>query len=89
MKRRRLTQGYGYEHRQLRKAVAVKVAAGNVECWRCHCLISPFEKWELGHDDWNRSLYRGPEHRTCNRRAAGQKTQLLKKARRQVVSRSW
>jgi len=24
-------------------------------------------KWDLGHDDYDRSRYTGPEHRKCNR----------------------
>jgi hypothetical protein len=30
------------------------------------------EPWDLGHDDHDRSITRGPEHRDrCNRAAAG------------------
>lgn len=64
-------RGYGLAHKRLRATWARKVAVGNVDCWRCELRISPFEPWDLGHDDDDRALYRGPEHRACNRSTAG------------------
>jgi hypothetical protein len=43
------------------------VEAGNVICWRCGELIGADEPFDLGHDDQDRSQYRGPEHQGCNR----------------------
>jgi len=38
--------------------------AGEVfRCWRCGELIRPGQPWHLGHDDYDRTKYRGPEHR--------------------------
>lgn len=74
-------QGYGYEHKKLRARLAREVAAGISVCWRCGLPIHPNEPWDLGHDDVDRSIYRGPEHRACNRATAG------RKVRRQ--SRRW
>jgi hypothetical protein len=65
----RAERGYGPEHDRLRAAWAPYVEAGTVACWRCHTLIHPAEDWQLGHDDYDRSIYRGPEHALCNQRA--------------------
>src|SRR6266496_2308149 len=61
------SKGYGTGHQKLRKRWAIRVARGEVRCARCGGLISPFELWDLGHDDFDRTKYAGPEHRACNR----------------------
>lgn len=67
-------RGYDATHRALRRQWAPQVATGNVPCWRCGELIEPGERWDLGHDDTDRSKHRGPEHASrCNRSAAGRK----------------
>lgn len=65
--------GYGWSHQQERERWRPDVEAGLVDCWRCTKRIEPFEPWDLGHDDNDRSRYRGPEHRACNRGAAARK----------------
>jgi hypothetical protein len=66
-------RGYGHRHQQLRKRWAPIVAAGGVLCARCGQPILPGELWDLGHDDVDRRVYTGPEHRArCNRSAGGQ-----------------
>jgi hypothetical protein len=60
-------RGYGAEHRLLRKRLQALVATGEVACARCARLIFPGEPWDLGHDDYDRTVYAGPEHRRCNR----------------------
>lgn len=55
-------RGYGYKHQQLRKQIESKVRAGRATCWRCEQPIKPTQHWDLGHDDYDRSIYRGPEH---------------------------
>jgi hypothetical protein len=63
-------RGYGTAHKRLRKQWAQAVAVGNVLCTRCNTLILPGSPWDLGHDDGNRNVYTGPEHRACNRATA-------------------
>lgn len=60
-------RGYDEAHKRRRRAAARVVAAGNATCWRCGLPIDPSEPWDLGHDDADRSITRGPEHRACNR----------------------
>lgn len=71
----RQTRGYDNTHVQLRARWAPQVATGTIHCWRCRELITPDEPWDLGHDDHNRAITRGPEHANrCNRAAAGRKS---------------
>lgn len=60
-------RGYGTQHQRARAQWARQVATGTVRCWRCHELIDPALPWDLGHDDNDRGVYRGPEHPRCNR----------------------
>ena len=66
-------RGYGYAHHQKRAALAAAQAAGETfTCWRCgQPITGPFD---LGHDDTDRTIYRGPEHPACNRATASRKT---------------
>ena len=64
-------RGYGPEHRALRAQWAPLVATGNVKCWRCGDYIAAGAPFDLGHDDMDRSKYRGPEHVGRECRAGG------------------
>jgi hypothetical protein len=65
-------RGYGYTHQQQRRQWARTMARqGGAECARCGGWIDPDQPWDLGHHDWDRTVYVGPEHRLCNRRAGG------------------
>lgn len=59
--------GYGYPHQKLRAQVKRDVVdPGNGWCWRCGKWLDPALPWHLGHDDHDRTLYRGPECVKCN-----------------------
>jgi hypothetical protein len=85
------SRGYGKAHQRLRDEWKRKVDAGLVKCWRCGGLIIPGTPWDLGHDDADRTRYKGPEHRKCNRATnaagRGRKATLARAYRRQ--SREW
>ena len=69
----RREQGYGPGHRPLRRHYAERMAQGETfTCWRCGRPIDPND-WDLGHDDNDRSIYRGPECRPCNRATASRR----------------
>lgn len=71
-------RGYGTEHQRRRTSWAQRVATGTVKCWRCGERINAGDEWDLGHDDEDRTITRGPEHaRTCNRSAAGRRAHQL------------
>jgi hypothetical protein len=65
------SRGYGATHKRYRRAWAVAVEAGRVNCTRCGLRIEPGQPWDLGHSDENRRRYSGPEHAHCNRATAG------------------
>jgi len=75
-------RGYGWRHQQVRARWRRVVDAGWAVCAHCGGAIVPGEPWDLGHDDLDRSLYVGPEHRRCNRATAGRRV-------RRRVSRAW
>jgi hypothetical protein len=47
--------------------------------------------WVLGHDDWDRSIYLGPEHACCSTAAATRKRVAVRRATRplRLASRIW
>lgn len=70
---RRGTAVYGSDHQKLRKQWDEVVQRGEASCWRCGRWLPPGLPWHLGHDDYDRSVYRGPECPPCNLRAAAVK----------------
>jgi hypothetical protein len=64
-------RGYGWSHQKARAQMATLVNAGEAYCWRCGGWIDPTQPWDLGHDDHDRTIYRGPEHPACNRATNG------------------
>jgi hypothetical protein len=63
-------RGYGSRHRELREQWRPHVEEGKVICSRCKLPIRQGEPWDLGHDDHDRTKYKGPEHMDCNRGAS-------------------
>jgi hypothetical protein len=68
-------RGYGASHQAVRRRWEARVAGGGVRCARCGGFIVPGEPWDLGHDDSDRSLYAGAEHRRCNRATSAHRVQ--------------
>ena len=67
-------RGYTGTHRKLRNQLQRRMDLGELfDCWRCGEPIQPGEPFDLGHDDLDRSIWRGPEHRRCNRATSGRK----------------
>ena len=84
-------RGYGGEHKKLRAKLAKVVEAGDGFCVRCGRWVAPGELWHLGHDDFDRSRYRGIECTKCNVGAAN-KLRAKKSPRRDLprrTSREW
>jgi hypothetical protein len=80
-------RGYDAAHQRERRRVKKLVdAAGGAVCARCRGWISADEPWDLGHDDFDRSRYTGPEHRACNRATAGRHK---RRSVPRVASRVW
>lgn len=83
-------RGYGAAHQRERKRWEPIVKAGRASCWRCGRPIPPKGPWDLGHDDWDRTIYRGPECRPCNRGAGARKANLSRrKPPRTVTTLRW
>lgn len=72
----RQERGYGADHVRLRADYQRRMDAGEVfVCWRCAERGRPHDvdpdDWHLGHDDHDRSIYRGPECTTGNLATSG------------------
>ena len=82
-------RGYGWHHQRIRSGWAPLVAGGQVCCLRCGELIQPGTPWDLGHSDFDRSQYTGPEHRRCNRAAAARRTNELRRRKAEFRRAMW
>ena len=77
-------RGYGSKHQALRAAYQWRMDHGELfVCHRCGRVIKPTHFWDLDHTD-DRGGYRGPAHRSCNRRAG-----LMKAKRSAKPLRRW
>lgn len=74
-------RGYGHQHRVLRAQLQLVVDAGKAKCWRCGDEVPAGSHWHLGHDDDDRTIYRGIEHPECNLSAAGVKARTRDRLR--------
>jgi hypothetical protein len=67
-------RGYDNKHKRTRSSYELAVLQGRVTCWRCAEPILPTDEWDLGHDDNDRSITKGPEHANrCNRSTAAKR----------------
>jgi hypothetical protein len=82
-------RGYGKRHEAERRRWEPVVAAGRATCWRCKQWLDPTQPWDLGHDDHDRSRYRGPEHTHCNRSAGGKASGKARYGSGPYVQRTW
>jgi hypothetical protein len=78
-----MSSRYGTAHKRIRERAKERVDAGVAACARCGRLIRPGEPWDMGHDDFDRNQYSGPEHRRCNRSTYGRASRPLR------FSRDW
>jgi hypothetical protein len=86
-------RGYGAAHQRKRRVWARRIASGEqVNCARCGLPILTRMLWDLGHVDGSgKTLYSGPEHRSCNRRTERHGFKRPRRKRRvfRKVSRAW
>lgn len=68
------------EHRDARVRMRALVASGSAVCWRCSRPIAVDAKWHVGHNDVGDRIM-GPEHQSCNMRAAARKGARVANAR--------
>ncbi len=69
------------EHRAHQRQVRQLVEAGRASCWRCGRFLPPGSPVHAGHDDVDRSVYRGPECPSCNVRTAARRAAVVRNAR--------
>ena len=83
-------RGYGHGHQQIRAHYQAIIDSGEaVYCWRPDCGRQLYgTDWHLGHDDNDRTIYRGPECIHCNLSAAGKKSHDTTPTREEQ-SRTW
>lgn len=65
-------RGYGSPHQALRKQLLEQFEPGQ-PCARCGKPIRSKADAQLGHDDQDRSRYKGLEHVRCNEATAGRR----------------
>lgn len=85
--RARTAQYHSAEHREQQRLAKAAVAAGTAVCWRCRRHIPPGNPVHAGHDDHDRTVYRGPECPPCNLRAAARKGAQVANAKRKALRR--
>lgn len=66
---------YCGHHQRMRTQWEAAVATGKAECWRCSEPLAPDQPFDVGHDDHDRNVYRGPECLKCNRSTSTRRKQ--------------
>jgi hypothetical protein len=73
----RQQRGYDAAHTRDAQTWRDRIRRGEpVTCWRCGARITDAADCHLGHDDHDRSITRGPEHASCNLKAAGRNSHM-------------
>ncbi len=73
------------EHRAKVKEYKALQAAGIASCWRCGQWLAPGMEMHAGHDDYDRTVYRGPECGTCSRNTAARRGNRVSNANRKLA----
>lgn len=84
-------RGYGSAHQRTRRTMAATFTPGQ-PCARCGKPIHSLDDADLGHDDHDRTRYRGMEHVKCNRGAGARTANKRQASWRRVTrlnSRRW
>jgi hypothetical protein len=83
---------YGWQHQKARKAAKAKMRDGD-PCCRCGQPMYRGDDLHLDHDDYDRTVYLGLSHATCNERAGAVKVNAMRSGRWQAPqanpSRRW
>lgn len=86
-------QEYGTRHRMARRAALAALEANDgAPCWRCGypMYYQDRGRLHLGHDDHDRSVYRGLEHARCNTSAGATQGNLARRRwAKPPTSRDW
>ena len=88
MARTTTARGYGTRHQRERQRWAATVKTGQALCVFCEAPIPPDAPWDLDHTE-DRTGWRGPAHRSCNRSAGGTKGAQATNERRAMTTREW
>jgi hypothetical protein len=90
----RQQRGYDAEYDAERREWEQRIAAGErVLCWRCldehgvKTVITVDTPWDLGHDDADRAIVRGPECRGPNRATSSRRPSKYRKAEQHPTER--
>lgn len=79
------SRGYGSAHQRKREQLLDAFEPGQA-CARCGLPIRRKEDADLGHDDDDRSQYRGLEHSACNRATSGRSRRPARPAARPPIA---
>jgi hypothetical protein len=71
----RCVNHYCSHHQALRASLQPIVSTGKAKCWRCGEKLPPSSAWDLGHDDDDKTIYRGIECLKCNRSTSTRKAE--------------
>ena len=88
MARTTTARGYGARHQQERRKWARLVKTGDALCVFCEAPIAADEPWDLDHTE-DRTGWRGPAHRSCNRSAGGTRGAQVVNERKAMTIREW